>query len=682
MVYISSKVINTILTLTDKMSAPLKNTSKAVQRSQQALDRLKSTQSAFRTAASKATRKVEDQRAKVEELIKVHGEESQEVAEAKDKLKVYTEALKSAREASQSAAKATKEHARAHKQLRDRVEASQNAMNKFTSGVDKAVKGVAKVTAGAAAAVGSAALGVGFKEAFDMEGYKMQLLTATKDTEKASRAMSAAVKFANSTPFETGEVVGAVAKMEAYGLSSEKWLKDIADMAGATNKSIDQATEAMADAVMGEWERLKEFGIKKEMLIEAAAKKYGKNVVFNKKGQVKDQLKLETILQEVMREKYEGGAAAMANTFKGKWSTITGVTKSALAKIVGMNEDGTIRTGSMYEKLKDKMQAVIDVLNKALEDGTVERIADNVTNAINKTISVIGKVISFIKEHEEIIKTITISVGSFVSVIYTYNKVMQAYTAITKIAGLTTAFFSGPIGWVALAIGAVVAVAYKMGVLDDIFRGITGAVQVFWGVIKSIPEGVKEAFTALYEWLPKPVQDIMNVFSGIITSIFPGISEVFTKTFKWVGEKMNAFAEKFKKLKRILGFSKEKNNSVRIEVEEKTKNVSSNKIATSSKAVNTAAEKKNSKAESSSLKPQVTPAKTGVLPAYSENKNAAVNSAKQKEKTVEKVVVEKAKEQPITITFNGDVYGFEDFKEKVAQAIIEMKRLNNANVVA
>ncbi|WBK39602.1 hypothetical protein CB452P1_000018 [Clostridium phage CB452P1] len=92
------------------------------------------------------------------------------------------------------------------------------------------------------------AIKTGFAEASDMEGYKVQLETATKDTKKAGKLMSNAIEFANKTPFETGQVVQATATMEMYGLTSERWLSDIADMAGATNKDMMQATEAMVDA--------------------------------------------------------------------------------------------------------------------------------------------------------------------------------------------------------------------------------------------------------------------------------------------------------------------------------------------------------------------------------------------------------------------------------------------------
>lgn len=603
------------------MSAPLKNTSKNIKKSAETLNKLKEAQSKFKAEATKATRKVENQTIKLQELIQAHGEDSQEVAKARKQLEKYTVAMNEAKKASSEASKAASAHAAVHKKLQNRVASSQKAFKNFANSTTKAIDGAIVKTAKAGTAlavtVGSLATGTGFSEAFNMEGYKMQLVTATKDTEKAGKLMANAVKFANSTPFETGEVVEATAKMEAYGISSEKWLADVADMAGATNKSIDQATEAMADAVTGEWERLKEFGIKKEELINAAALKYGKNIVFNKKGQVKDQLKMETVLQEVMRKKFKGGAEAQAKTFKGMWSTITGVTKSALAKIVGMNEDGTIRTGSLYEKLKEKMQLVIDVLNKWMEDGTIEKIAEQVTIAIEKMVKAFIKVASFIIKYQDWIKTFLVFAGTFYAVV----KAIQLYNAVMSIAAIVTGLVSSPIFLIVAAITAVVAVAYKLGILDDIFRGITATVQFLWDIIKIIPESIKK---------------------------------IFTEAFSWITQKLEGLAKKWKKFKSFFGFDSK---------EEETKKPEKN----------------------NTLIPKITPSNTGILPAYEGNTNiSAENNKKVKkaETVIERTIVEKKSAPEITVTITGDVYGFDDFREKVAEAIIKTQQLNKSNVVA
>lgn len=144
----------------------------------------------------------------------------------------------------------------------ERLKSSVSGVSGGIKGLGSAFKGIGSSASSAVSGVktlGSAIMGLkavqkvgegikaGFTQAFDMQGYRVQLETATKDTKKAGNLMSSAIEYANKTPFETGEVAQAAAQMEAYGISSEKWLSSVGDMAGATNKSIMQATEAMAD---------------------------------------------------------------------------------------------------------------------------------------------------------------------------------------------------------------------------------------------------------------------------------------------------------------------------------------------------------------------------------------------------------------------------------------------------
>lgn len=119
---------------------------------------------------------------------------------------------------------------------------------KTADACSRAVHSLGKL--GLAAGGAAAALGIksGLSEAMDLEGYRLQLETATKDTVKAAGIMKYAVDLANRTPFEGGELVEGAAKFEAMGMSAEQWLTRAGDMAAATNKSFDQATEALIDA--------------------------------------------------------------------------------------------------------------------------------------------------------------------------------------------------------------------------------------------------------------------------------------------------------------------------------------------------------------------------------------------------------------------------------------------------
>lgn len=79
----------------------------------------------------------------------------------------------------------------------------------------------------------------------------------------ASREFEWLSEFAATTPFGLAEVTQSFVKMKALGLDpTEESLRSFGNTASAMGKSLDQFIEAVADASTGEFERLKEFGIK------------------------------------------------------------------------------------------------------------------------------------------------------------------------------------------------------------------------------------------------------------------------------------------------------------------------------------------------------------------------------------------------------------------------------------
>lgn len=90
------------------------------------------------------------------------------------------------------------------------------------------------------------------------------LETATGSAEKATRAMDMLREFAKETPFELSEVVTAFIRLKNLGLdASADSLRAFGNVAASIpNKTLIDFAEAVADAAVGEFERLKEFGIK------------------------------------------------------------------------------------------------------------------------------------------------------------------------------------------------------------------------------------------------------------------------------------------------------------------------------------------------------------------------------------------------------------------------------------
>ena len=147
------------------------------------------------------------------------------------------------------------------------------------------------------------------------------ILSNTLGSEsEAQLALAQITKFASVTPFAVDELTGAFVKLANQGFKPTIGeLRQLGDLASSTGKSFDQLAEAVIDAQVGEFERLKEFGIR--------AKKSGDNVIFTFKG-VETQVKntAEALQGYVVglgnAEGVSGSMAKISATLGGKMSNL------------------------------------------------------------------------------------------------------------------------------------------------------------------------------------------------------------------------------------------------------------------------------------------------------------------------------------------------------------------------
>ena len=88
---------------------------------------------------------------------------------------------------------------------------------KTADACSRAVRSLGKLGVAAGGAAAAFGIKLGLSEAMDLEGYRLQLETATKDTLKAAGIMRYAVDLANRTPFEGGELVEGAPNLRPWG---------------------------------------------------------------------------------------------------------------------------------------------------------------------------------------------------------------------------------------------------------------------------------------------------------------------------------------------------------------------------------------------------------------------------------------------------------------------------------
>jgi|GEM_PF-621800 len=435
--------------------------------------------------------------------------------------------------------------------VREQIIANRKESKKFSevagNGMDQLkskIKGLL-----AAASVGLI-IKASFKGAAQLEQYRNTLETILKDRDSARRKLAWGAGLANRTPFGTEEVVGGMVKLQSYGIEGDRVLKTtgktymemIGDMASAMGKSFDQAVEAVADARTGELERLKEFGITKQMIGDFG-KNNGFKDFFNNKGQITNMQEFNRALFEMMNSRYGGSMEKQAKTWKGAVSTIQGVFQNALANMAGVNMFGDLVKNSPFAILKDKVLIPLsDKMVELSQNGTITKWSENIANSMEKIIDTGKKLFNFIVKWKDVL--IPLTKGLLIAKI-----ALSAFSAIMSAnpisLGLGAIIVAGTLlykNWdkIKAKFGELTAyIGKKVDKLKGFFKrneglinlltpikvGIQGATAFYkaWDKNKSLGENLKNGFKAAFSTLKKEAGKTFNYLKN--TKIGKGITK-------------------------------------------------------------------------------------------------------------------------------------------------------------
>lgn len=406
-----------------------------------------------------------------------------------------------------------------------------------------------------------------------MEQYQNTLAVVLKDSKKAAETLAWAEKFAAKTPFEIPDVVEATVRLESYGLSAQKVLQTTGDMAAVMGKPLMQAVEAVADAQTGELERLKEFGITKDMLIEKSAE-MGKKEVVNAKGQITDMEAFNEALFALMEERYKGGMEIQSKTFNGMISNVkdsVGTIARELSK-------------QMFEGLKKRLESIVPIMSGVTQliKGDVAGFSETVTQsfgqekglkimkfffalqegakkageAFNITKEFVKALFALFKGNEgrgtSILHRLGLSPGEIQQILNAINlikKYIQAFIEVTIMRFQTMSKFiidAWKVIWPYIQPLIQQIVQFIQSKLEQVvafwnqYGGqITTAVQNAFNLILSIIKFVMPAVLFIIESIWKNIEGVINGALNIILGLVKIFTGLFTGDFKlmWDGIK-------------------------------------------------------------------------------------------------------------------------------------------------
>lgn len=213
------------------------------------------------------------------------------------------------------------------------------------------LRGLGAAAAGLTAAIAPAAVLLAAQRQYDRMSASLQTITGS--AEKAQEAFRLLNALAGEMPFTLDQTVGAFTKLSSLGLTpSEKAIKSYGNTAAAMGKDLSQLIEAVADATTGEFERLKEFGIK--------TKQEGDKVAFTFRGITttvnKSAQDIEAYLQKL-------GEVEFAGAMKNRMDTLDG---SILRFQASWNS--LLSSMAQSSSLATTVRGYLDTISEGLDD--------------------------------------------------------------------------------------------------------------------------------------------------------------------------------------------------------------------------------------------------------------------------------------------------------------------------
>jgi hypothetical protein len=215
----------------------------------------------------------------------------------------------------------------------------------------------------------------------EYEKFATVLENSLGSKEAARRAMAQLQQFAAQTPFALSELTESYVKYVNRGIiPTMDEMRKLGDLASSQGKSFNQLTEAVLDAGTGEFERLKEFGIR--------ASKNGDMVALSFKGVTQEVKFTEEAIQGAILRFGEadgviGGMAKQSETLGGKLSNL-GDTWDQLLVTMGS------RTGGFIYNAVTQISGYLDFLNSAFQSAE-EKIQANNDKAVGQALASLNK---------------------------------------------------------------------------------------------------------------------------------------------------------------------------------------------------------------------------------------------------------------------------------------------------
>lgn len=364
---------------------------------------------------------------------------------------------------------------------------------------------------------GKALLSNGIDSASSYQNAKM-FIDSTFQDGSSDEKYKWAVKNSKETPFTETEVAMGLGRAKSLGLNVDeknfKLYEDLGSFAKITGTGdLSSAIDAISDARGGEFERFQTITGVKRAQLEQYAEDNNMKKFSNKKGQVTDVDALDKVIEAYMGEKgISGMTTKYAGTFQGRLSTMKGNVENALAKFMGIQEDGAVKSGSLFERLSGTMEKFIDKITVFSDSQSFVRLQEKIESLGDSLVNGF----SFIIEHPDLI-TKLLALGIGIKLLGTVSN------AVNTVSNLTRAIKS---------LESISKVTSLIGKLSGLLTPMLSPLAIIIGLTMGIAS------------ILKPDGILHKGIESLLGAINPSLVEKFNSGTKWIVDKLNWLVDK------------------------------------------------------------------------------------------------------------------------------------------
>lgn len=344
----------------------------------------------------------------------------------------------------------------------------------------------------------------------EVERLNSQLTVAMGGIEAGGRKFEQLIGFASEIGANVQEVTRAFVQLRNVGLNpSEDAILSYMNTAGATGKSLEQFVEAVADATMGQFERLNEFGIK--------AQKEGDKIAIRFRGTTKLVEDNAAAIEQYM-------VALGQNEFGGYIENQLGGVNDALAKFNNqwIESVRTLEKGGLGETIADGINVATEALAGLTEfvDENGDQIID-VGRAIAAVFAAriagsVGNASLAFVAHMAYQQQVTARYARMNGIAATTATRLRAVGTAARFASRGMAMLGGPVGVAALAAMAIYDFASEADAAGKPTKTLKQRVDELSGSFENMTEAQKASAKATIEARIAQLEEEKRQTQGIL----------------------------------------------------------------------------------------------------------------------------------------------------------------------